>query len=235
MLSRLPESRRARERRPAVLALSVAIHLGLGGLAVVGTLGAGEHDPAPPEALNPLHLPPSPDDSPARTTTPRRGDGAPRTTTTVEDLLPDVVEIAVGIPPLDLDAAPTPDDFRRGGGVSSALDDDPAGPGGGPAGGGPFSLSQVERAVIALPGAPAPRFPEMLRAAGVEGRVLARFVVDSTGRMEPSSFRILESPHELFSASVRDALARTRFAPAEAGGRRVRQLVEQAFVFAIER
>ena len=235
MLSHLLESRRARERRPAVLALSVAVRVTLGALAVVGTLRAGTEDPPPPEVIDPIFLPDAPDEPPTRTSSSAGGGGgdavAPRPD--VDRIFEDVVSIDPGIPPVDPGAEPTPDDFRRGGGgVSSLLG---AAPGGGPVGGGPFSLAQVERAVIALPGSPVPRFPEMLRAGGIEGRVLARFVVDSSGRMEPASFEVLSSTHELFAASVREALGRTRFAPAEAGGRRVRQLVEQAFVFAIER
>lgn len=235
MLSHLLESRRARERRPAVLALSVAIHVTLGALAVVGTLRAGTEDPPPPEVIDPILLPRDSDAPTTRNSSSAdRGDGRglpPQRD--IARIFEDVVTIDPGIPPVDPGADPTPDDFRRGGGaVSSVLG---AVPGGGPAGEGPFSFAQVERAVIALPGAPVPRFPEMLRAGGIEGRVLARFVVDSSGRMEPASFEVLSSSHELFAASVREALARTRFAPAEAGGRRVRQLVEQAFVFAIER
>ncbi len=233
MLDRLLESRRARERRPAVLAWSVAIHLGLGALAVVGTLRASIPEPAPPEVLEPIYLPPEPDAPVTDVARPATGSGGSSGAPTVLDrVLSQPFDIDVGIPPIDPDAAPTPDDFRRGGDVRSAIGD---GPRDGPVGSGPLSFAQVERAVIALPGSPVPRFPEMLRAAGVAGRVLARFVVDSTGRMETASFEVLESSHALFTASVREAIGRTRFAPAEVRGRRVRQLVEQAFVFAIER
>ena len=45
---------------------------------------------------------------------------------------------------------------------------------------------------------------------------------------------VIDSTHDLFSRAVRDALARARFTPAEAGGRKVRQLVEQAFTFRID-
>jgi hypothetical protein len=39
--------------------------------------------------------------------------------------------------------------------------------------------------------------------------------------------------HPLFVRAVEDALALSRYLPAEAGGRRVRQLVEQTFAFRI--
>jgi protein TonB len=95
--------------------------------------------------------------------------------------------------------------------------------------------NQVEKAVIAVPGTATPRYPSMLQSAGLEGDVRAQFVVDTLGRVEQGSIRTLESTHDLFAAAVREALGRARFEPAEAGGHRVRQLVEQTFTFRITR
>ena len=67
----------------------------------------------------------------------------------------------------------------------------------------------------------------------IEGDVLATFVVDTTGRADPASFKVLRATHQLFERAVRDALPRMRFVPAEVGGRKVRQLVQQPFSFAI--
>ena len=94
---------------------------------------------------------------------------------------------------------------------------------------------RVEKAVVAIPGTATPRYPSMLQSAGVEGSVRAQFVVDTLGRVEQGSFRALDATHDLFTAAVRDALLRARFSPAEVGGRRVRQLVEQTFTFTIGR
>ena len=101
--------------------------------------------------------------------------------------------------------------------------------------GPPLTENLVEQAVVALPGTAAPRYPPMLQSAGVEGNVRAQFVVDTLGRVEQGSFRALEATHDLFVVAVRDALLRARFSPAEAGGRKVRQLVEQTFTFTIRR
>jgi protein TonB len=101
--------------------------------------------------------------------------------------------------------------------------------------GSPLTKDLVEIAVVAIPGTATPRYPSMLQSAGMEGSVRAQFVVDTLGRVEQGSFRALESAHELFTAAVRDALGRARFKPAELGGRRVRQLVEQSFSFTISR
>jgi periplasmic protein TonB len=95
-----------------------------------------------------------------------------------------------------------------------------------------WTAHEVEREVVALRGT-TPRYPETLARAGVEGVVVARFVVDTIGRVERLSVEITRADHALFEQSVREALSRMRFAPAEARGRKVRQLVEQPFAFAL--
>ena len=100
---------------------------------------------------------------------------------------------------------------------------------------GVLSADVVEVQVTPYPGAPTPRYPEALRAAGIEGDVTLEFVVDTTGRVEGGSVRVLSSAADAFVVSVRDALAGTRYHPALVGGRRVRQLVRQGFVFSLTR
>jgi periplasmic protein TonB len=94
---------------------------------------------------------------------------------------------------------------------------------------------QVEKPVVQAPGSAAPRYPEILKSAGVEGEVLAQFIVDTTGRAETGSFKVLKTSHELFALAVKNALPGMRFLPAEVGGKRVKQLVQQPFVFAIQK
>ena len=59
------------------------------------------------------------------------------------------------------------------------------------------------------------------------------FVVDTAGRVDVSSFKVVRTSHDLFAAAVKNALPRMRFFPAEIGDRKVRQLVQQPFSFAI--
>lgn len=80
-----------------------------------------------------------------------------------------------------------------------------------------------------------PRYPESLRQAAIEGRVLVQFKVDTLGRIDPASVTIISSAHELFSRAVRDALSGFRFRPAEVNGRRVVALAEMPFEFSIRR
>ena len=90
---------------------------------------------------------------------------------------------------------------------------------------------QVEKPVTPAPGSLGPRFPEALKAANVEGEVLAQFVVDENGRVEIGTFKVLRSDHALFTAAVRDALVGARYVPADVGGKAVRQVVQQPFQF----
>lgn len=96
----------------------------------------------------------------------------------------------------------------------------------------PYFEYQVERPA-ALRGAMALRYPPVLRTAGVEGEVLASFVVQEDGRVDTSTFRVLGSDHPLFTDAVRTAVVNATYDAAEVGGRRVRQLVQQPFVFAL--
>jgi protein TonB len=99
----------------------------------------------------------------------------------------------------------------------------------------PFLADQVEKQVFLEPGSKPPRYPEALRAAGVEGRVVALFVVSERGLVEEGSIRILHSDNPLFDEAVTIALGRMRFVPAETGGRKVRQLVQMPFLFTLSR
>ncbi|HKG94988.1 MAG TPA: energy transducer TonB [Gemmatimonadaceae bacterium] len=105
---------------------------------------------------------------------------------------------------------------------------------GAPPAGQPYRQSQVER-VAAPAGGCTPRFPSTLSQAGIEGTVMVEFVIDTSGRAEPRSFKAVSSAHALFDRAVRSALRCMRFRPAEVGGRKVRQLVQQPFAFVLAR
>ncbi|MGH7653334.1 MAG: M56 family metallopeptidase [Gemmatimonadaceae bacterium] len=92
---------------------------------------------------------------------------------------------------------------------------------------------QVEQPVMAAPGGASPTYPDILKTAGVGGEVYASFTVDTTGLVDVSSLKIIKSTHKLFAEAVAAALPNMRFTPALVGGRKVRQLVQQPFVFRI--
>ena len=75
------------------------------------------------------------------------------------------------------------------------------------------------------------RYPDRLRASGRSGVVRAQFVVDRNGRADMSTFRVLETDDDAFTRSVRDAVARFDFAPAELNGAPVPQVFEMGVEF----
>ncbi|HEY4733739.1 MAG TPA: TonB family protein [Gemmatimonadaceae bacterium] len=78
-------------------------------------------------------------------------------------------------------------------------------------------------------------FPPSLFAAGVEGLVIAEFVVDTTGRIEDGTLGIVSSTAPLFTEAVRVALATASYVPAIKDGHPVRQFVQQPFEFSVNR
>ena len=102
------------------------------------------------------------------------------------------------------------------------------------AGGRTYFEFQVEKPVEPV-NPVAPVYPAELQARGVSGQVIAQFVVDETGRVDVATFKVIESTHALFTSAVEATLPLMHFAPAEIGGRAVRQLVQQPFVFNIGR
>ena len=96
-----------------------------------------------------------------------------------------------------------------------------------------FSVLDVDSAVVRSGNSAAPAYPLKLLASHVTGFVAARYVVDTTGFADTSSFQVMKSTNDEFIAAVRDALPYMRFKPAKIGPLKVRQLVEQQFTFRI--
>jgi TonB family protein len=95
---------------------------------------------------------------------------------------------------------------------------------------GPFGLEHVDEPVVLLH-LPHLRYPSGLERFGLTGRVIAQFVVDTLGRVEPSSWDPLEATHPQFERAAFEALVDARFRPARLGGRLVRQQVRQSIRF----
>ena len=142
------------------------------------------------------------------------------------------IDVPNTIPAIDLSVRPTdPRDFERrafeprapvGGGGNQAVPDQPF-----------YMDFQLEKPASQAPNSAAPVYPDILRQAGVEGEALVSFVVDTSGRVDPGTFKVIRATHDLFAMAVKNALPRMRFFPAELDERKVRQLVQQPFSFAI--
>jgi protein TonB len=128
-------------------------------------------------------------------------------------------------PPIDANAQPTPEP-DAGATATNAI-------GGGTP--GAYNAFEVDIEVVAIPGSGSPRYPEMLRSAGTEGQVIAQFVVNEKGRADQKTFKVISSTHPQFTDAVNRALPQMRFKPAKIGGKPVSQLVQQLFVFKLDR
>lgn len=141
------------------------------------------------------------------------------------------INIPDKIPDVDLSKAVTDEADFTGKGVAGGTSKGVVG------GTGPVNQEQtyfefqVEKPALAKEGNPSPRYPDILRTGNVEGEVLAQFNVDTSGRAESNSFKVLKSTNDLFTSAVRNVLPQMRFYPAETGGRKVRMVVQQPFVF----
>ena len=92
----------------------------------------------------------------------------------------------------------------------------------------------VDRVPRVIGRAPEPRYPASLREAGIQGRVVAEFVVDTLGRAELDGVK-LDASQALFAEAVRAVLPRYRFTPGESGRGKVRTRVQLPFDFALTR
>lgn len=234
MLGVLLESRAARQRRAGGATLAVVVHVAI--IAAVATGAAQGTTPFKKPEVVVVSL------TPPKVPVPRdvvpRTSPATRSVPTLSSVVIRRVDVPVVVPrelpPVDLRAGLASDSIVIGGASSSSVAS-MAGVStvaGSETGNRDWDVREIFAHVLAQG---KPRYPEQLRSAGVDGRVLVQFVVDTTGRIDPASIRILESTHELFSRAVRDALTAFRFAPAEVGGRRVSALAQMPFDFHITR
>ena len=228
MLQVLVESRAPRARRGSFTAVSIGVHASV--IATAALLTARVERPArvePPEHIVYSAPAPAPTRAPAAST-------PSSAQSSMEISTPALTVPQLSTPTI---AFPSTDVFSR---VLEELGETVIGsPIGNPTRGsftGQIHTAQtVDRVVAPLAGNPSPPYPTRLSNAGVEGEVLARFVVDTTGRVEVSTIDIQQASHALFGEAVRRWLAQNRYSPALAGGRPVRQLVEQRVGFTLRR
>jgi len=87
-----------------------------------------------------------------------------------------------------------------------------------------YTADLLEERPVRL-GGQAPVYPPVLQSARIEGRVDVEIVVDTAGRVEPGSPRVLRSTNRLFDGPALDASATWVFRPARIGGHPVRARV----------
>ncbi len=229
MLDTLLESKAKKERSQAGVAFSAAAHTALIGAALYATAQARPQPPKPIEIIRPVYFPAAVHEPHSRTL----ATSSTRWPVRQIHFVPPKIDISV--PAVELPATLTrAADFSPGALTGPTADERAHGNLGG-SDNAPFLADQVEKQVSLAPGSKPPRYPETLRAAGVEGRVVALFIVSDRGVVEAGSIRILRSDNPLFDDAVRSSLGRMRFVPAESGGKKVRQQVQMPFLFTLSR
>jgi protein TonB len=155
-------------------------------------------------------------------------------------VVPPPVSVPTALPSIDLSKAVTNEADFSGKGVAGGKADGVEGGTGkegdtGKSAGvkeehGPYMEFQVEKPVEKI-GGDSPEYPSSLRESGVEGQVLAQFVVNESGRADMGTFKVLNSSNPQFTAAVKNALPRMKFSAAQIGGKKVQQLVQMPFQF----
>lgn len=264
MMSTLLESKPKKQRMTGGTLASVVFHSMLVLFAVYATARAGvpevnekreqkvnfvkTAEPPPPPEVKPDEPPPPPKAKP-KPPPPSDHRPAPLPPAPKAEIAPPLgfkvleapVNIPTTIPTVDLSAKATNADDFTGKGVAGGTKDGVAGSTGtkdGAAGGVDtdknYAEFEVERQVSPISGVSV-AYPEELRSSGVQGEVQAQFVVNENGRVETNTFQVLSSSNPQFTAAVKNALGKMRFRPAQIGKTNVSQVVQQAFVFKLDR
>jgi protein TonB len=242
MLAVLLESKARRERRAGGAAASLVAHGALIALAAAVT-GAGTavaSKPSVPEVVKvSFAQPPTPQVSVAVPAAAARPAPAPFVAPRIQSFtMPTIIPTSLPETPLTVprfdDSPGAAYDFSNSGSIVGAHGD-PGAPGGPGGSGGPAFLTAEELQLSMIGRAVPPRYPETLRRAGIEGNVTVRFVVDTTGRIDPASVEIVQSTHDLFSVAAKGALSALRFQPTRVNGRVVRAAAMLPFVFTLSR
>ena len=215
----------------------------------VSFVAVKKEPPPPPEKKPPPPKKPEPPKPKPKTPEPPKLVQAPKVEAPAPpkgfQLVPPPVNIPTKLPSIDLSRAITNENDFSGKGVAGGSSSGVKGGTGkegdtGKEAGvkaeqhGPYMEFQVEKPVEKI-GGEAPEYPPSLKDQGIEGTVLAQFVVNESGRYEAGSLKILNSSNPGFTAAVKDALPRMRFSAAQIGGKKVQQLVQMPFQFHIKR
>jgi periplasmic protein TonB len=235
MFNQLLESKAKKEKMAGATVVTTILYAGLIGFAVYATADAGiKKDKSSNQSVKFVEIkkePPKPE--PDKPPPPKEVVVKPPPPKGFQ-VLRAPVKIDVKIPEIDLSKSVTNEADFSGKGVKGGI---ASGVVGGTAvvTNQTYFEFQVEKPAQAASGNPSPRYPEVLKSSGVEGRVVAQFVVLENGRADMDQFKILSSDNDLFSAAVKNVVPQMRFLPAEIGGKKVRQLVQLPFEFKINR
>lgn len=236
MFNNLIESKAKKQRSPAGTAVSVIVHAAIISAAVYATAHATIAAEKPKEEKVTLvemkkNDPPPPKEPPPPP--PKNVVVAPPVAKGFQVLTPPI-KIPDIIPKVDLSKRVTDASDFSGKGVAGGRANGDANIKSAPTVNSdqPYFEFQVEKQAATVPGSFNPTYPEVLKSSGGgDGKVTAQFVVDTTGRADMGTWKVLESTNDLFAQSAKDATRKAKFYPAEIGGKKVKQLVQLPFTF----
>jgi protein TonB len=139
------------------------------------------------------------------------------------------IKIPDKLPDIDLSKKVTDEADFSGKGVAGGTHNGVAG--GTPSSDQTYFSFQVEKQVLPRSDNPKPKYPSILESTGQSGEVLIQFVVDTTGKIDMNTVKVLKASNDLFASAVKAVLPQWRFLPAEAGGRKVKQLAQLPLTF----
>src|SRR5712692_6929028 len=87
---------------------------------------------------------------------------------------------------------------------------------------------------VEIVSSPPLEYPPALRQAGLQGRVTVQAVIDTLGRAEPASLKVIARPNTAFDQSARAYVLHAVFRPARVKGRAVRVLITVPVDYRIE-
>ena len=233
MFNQLLESKAKKQKMAGGTVFSIVLHTVLISAAVYATAKAGAKDEkAKAEKIQFVEMKKEPPKVPDKPPPPKEVVVKPPPPKGFQ-VLRAPVRIDIKIPEIDLTKAITNESDFSGKGVKG-------GTGSGVVGGiantnQTYFEFQVEKPAEMLAESPKPKYPSVLESSGIAGEVQAQFVVNSSGKADMDSFKVLKSTNELFTQAVKNVLPRMKFSPAMIGGKPVNQLVQQSFQFAVPR
>jgi periplasmic protein TonB len=96
----------------------------------------------------------------------------------------------------------------------------------------PYLESVVEERPERISG-PLPRYPDILKQAGIDGHVVIEAIIDTTGHAERASIKILSTTNALFEQPSREFMAASVFRPGKISGRAVRVRIQQPLNYSV--
>ena len=141
-------------------------------------------------------------------------------------------DIPTEIPPVNLNEKFDPRDFT-GKGVEGGIGTGVVGGTGPVLEGEVFLAAEVDETPQPA-AACTPEFPPVMKSAGIPGRVVMQFVVNTDGKVDPGSLKVMNSTHKAFEDPAKNAILKCEFKPGRSRGQPVRVLVQQAVAFKLQ-